>query len=166
MCDTLLCSSCSVFVIELSWTQRMDCSSVVLGLKLPSCVCLTHCGSRKIRVPGRYTSIRVSGSCIWLLHIGEDQTVYTVYMVMTTLIPQLFDAIEYTSWMYRRVSVEDQFSFVILCVFVWMQVIVDDDARVVEMLYHWSKWWCTWFSSDSINVLSVICLHYCRLWCA
>ena len=75
MCDTLLCSSCSVFVIELSWTQRMDCSSVVLGLKLPSCVCLTHCGSRKIRVPGRYTSIRVSGSCIWLLHIGEDQTV-------------------------------------------------------------------------------------------
>ena len=67
---------------------------------------------------------------------GRIRLFVTVYMVMTTLILQLFDAIEYTSWMYRSVSVDDQFSFVILCVFVWMQVIVDDDARVVEMLYH------------------------------
>ena len=114
----------------------MDCSSVVLGLKLPCCVCLTHYGSRKIRVLGRYTSIRVSGSCIWLLHIGEDQTVcYGLHG---------YDNVDTSVVLRYRVYVLDvskgqrgrSVSFVILCMFVWMEVIVDDDARVVEMLYH------------------------------
>ena len=58
-----------------------------------------------------------------------------VYMeAMTTLIlDELFDAIEYTCWMYRSVSVEVQSSFVVMYAVLWLQANIDEDARVVEM---------------------------------
>ena len=50
----------------------------------------------------------------------------------TVILDELFDAIEYTCWMYRSVSVEVQSSFVVLYAIFWLQANIDDDARVVE----------------------------------
>jgi hypothetical protein len=58
-----------------------------------------------------------------------------VYMeAMTTLILDgLFDAIEYTCWMYRSVSVKVHSSFVVMYAVLWLQANIDEYAEVIRM---------------------------------
>ena len=87
---------------------------------------------------------------------GKIRLYFMVYMeAMTTLIlDELFDAIEYTCWMYRSVSVEVQSSFVVLYAFCGCKLTSMITLGWWRCLVHWIQFWCTWvFSSDSINVL-------------